>query len=53
MAEKLSNPLDEADIKVMMTYGRSPYAQKLAEAEGEIKKLVEDIDEDKGKADAL
>lgn len=46
--EKPSNPLDEADIKVIMTYGRSPYAQKLMETENEIKKLVEDIKKQTG-----
>ena len=41
--EKPSKPLDETDIQVMMRYGRGPYAMKIQETEGDIKKLGEEI----------
>lgn len=43
MTEKPSNPLDEADVKVILANDRSSYRQKPTETEGKIKKLAEDI----------
>lgn len=41
--EKPINPLDEADISLLMRYGRGPYAKKIQETEADITKLANDI----------
>ena len=41
--EKTINPLDEADINLLMRYGRGPYSKKIQATEADIAKLGTDI----------
>ena len=41
--EKPINPLDEADINLLMRYGRGPYSKKIQATEADITKLGTDI----------
>lgn len=41
--EKPINPLDEADITLLMRYGRGPYSKKIQDIENDITKLSTDI----------
>jgi len=41
--EKLINPLDEADINLMMRYGRGAYAKRIQELEGDISSMSNEI----------
>ena len=41
--EKPINPLDEADITLLMRYGRGPYSKRIQDTEADISKLSTDI----------
>ena len=41
--EKPINPLDEADINLLMRYGRGPYAKRIQDTESDISKLSTEI----------